>query len=540
MNTDYDKSEQKNYKERRSFVPFLFFISLMILFYMSKHDWHYSLVTTMIMSAYYLLSFIFDTTILTDNMIIIRDHLIRKHCINFTDVMQIAIVTNKYIPYWYDNEIKIIIPTKIYVIKTKKLSTIYPILVNLLKNSKEKKALINDKNIQIAKQPNLWRWEGSVDALLEASNKEISVIYEAKWNVETKNNVIRTICALANSYEMGGGFIIIGIEEGENGPIIPPEGLSYSDIYRIEKEIKKASKLIRPAYPYELNFTRINYLGKNILILPIYWSFKNPHYAPENINEENSKYYKYLIEFKKPTELEINVGMGKSNIVQVTDYTLSFYRKGDFWFIGEKGKEKDIKHVKGLSLINMLLRYPNEYIPCSVLEQGGKYITSDYAVPLDKVRDDLQSMTSISGKPSLAILTKPSYQPKYDIDGIKLIEQQIDDLEQELAELDQMIIGDPLIVLERKEEIINKIKLYKKEICSARSHPWSNADTNLRTRVQKSIKNVLEKIHDNKDISYLAFHLNEATIRTGSSCVYLPHSAGHIVWILDPPEDSGS
>ena len=95
--------------------------------------------------------------------------------------------------------------------------------------------------------------------------------------------------------------------------MLPPKGLNESILNSIEKKIKKASELISPAYPYEIDFIRTNHLGENILIFPIYWSVKNPHYAPENIDEKNSNFYKYSIYFGKSAEVQTKDGIDKQN-----------------------------------------------------------------------------------------------------------------------------------------------------------------------------------------------------------------------------------
>lgn len=59
--------------------------------------------------------------------------------------------------------------------------------------------------------------------------------FKKGWNPE---KIIHTICAFANDiHNLGGGYIIIGIEEKDGKPILPPAGLDTKSIDRIQKEL---------------------------------------------------------------------------------------------------------------------------------------------------------------------------------------------------------------------------------------------------------------------------------------------------------------
>ena len=50
--------------------------------------------------------------------------------------------------------------------------------------------------------------------------------FKADWNPEA---ILRTICAFANDLNnFGGGYIVIGIEESNGRPVLPPKGIDIT------------------------------------------------------------------------------------------------------------------------------------------------------------------------------------------------------------------------------------------------------------------------------------------------------------------------
>ena len=78
--------------------------------------------------------------------------------------------------------------------------------------------------------------------------------------------VMHTLCAFANDFNnWGGGYIIIGIAEKENRPVLPPKGLAQAEAGKIQNEILKIGHIIYPDYipivePFE-------FAGKLILVI---------------------------------------------------------------------------------------------------------------------------------------------------------------------------------------------------------------------------------------------------------------------------------
>lgn len=94
--------------------------------------------------------------------------------------------------------------------------------------------------------------------------------FKAGWNPE---EVLHTLCAFANDiHNLGGGYIIIGIEEKNGHPVLPPVGLDVAQIDSIQKELLNLGySAIAPYYhpitvPVELE-------GRQVLVL---WALGGP------------------------------------------------------------------------------------------------------------------------------------------------------------------------------------------------------------------------------------------------------------------------
>jgi ATP-dependent DNA helicase RecG len=70
--------------------------------------------------------------------------------------------------------------------------------------------------------------------------------FKRGWNPE---EIAHTICAFANDLNnWGGGYIIVGIEEDNGQPILPPEGLEQNQLDRIQGEVLELAHQMLPNY----------------------------------------------------------------------------------------------------------------------------------------------------------------------------------------------------------------------------------------------------------------------------------------------------
>lgn len=101
--------------------------------------------------------------------------------------------------------------------------------------------------------------------------------FKRNWNPE---NVAHTMCAFANDiHNWGGGYIIVGIEEDNGQPILPPAGLQQNKLDAIQGQIINLANQIHPNFfpitkPYILQ-------GKHILVLWCPAGDNRPYTAPK-------------------------------------------------------------------------------------------------------------------------------------------------------------------------------------------------------------------------------------------------------------------
>ena len=109
--------------------------------------------------------------------------------------------------------------------------------------------------------------------------------FKRGWNPD---DVMHTACAFANDiHNWGGGYIIIGVEEKDGTPVLPPYGLDIESVDRIQKEIVEICNVIQPICniipePVEVE-------GKTILVLWIPGGDARPYKAPQSLSKESRK-----------------------------------------------------------------------------------------------------------------------------------------------------------------------------------------------------------------------------------------------------------
>lgn len=117
----------------------------------------------------------------------------------------------------------------------------------------------------------------SIKELLLARLVESTRIeYKKNWNPE---KVLHSICAFANDIDnTGGGYIVLGVEEKNGRPILPPVGLQKDSVDQINKELVGLCKLLEP------NFSPIVepvvFEGVDLLVLWVPGGNERPYKAP--------------------------------------------------------------------------------------------------------------------------------------------------------------------------------------------------------------------------------------------------------------------
>lgn len=113
--------------------------------------------------------------------------------------------------------------------------------------------------------------------------------FKASWNPEP---ILRTICAFANDLNnFGGGYIIIGIEEKNGSPILPPKGINAAEIDNIQKEVVRICSFLKPIYTPIISVENLQ--GKDIFVIWVPGGQDRPYSAPSTLGK--NKEYRYYI-----------------------------------------------------------------------------------------------------------------------------------------------------------------------------------------------------------------------------------------------------
>ncbi|MFZ4437818.1 MAG: RNA-binding domain-containing protein [Syntrophales bacterium] len=131
----------------------------------------------------------------------------------------------------------------------------------------------------------------NIDELIEGRTVEGERLeFKKGWNPEA---VIHTLCAFANDFHnLGGGYIVIGIEEKDGRPILPPAGILANSIDKIQKEIVALGYRIQPAYHPTIAHYIIQ--ERHVLILWSSGGQTRPYKAPVSLSKKAKEFAYYI------------------------------------------------------------------------------------------------------------------------------------------------------------------------------------------------------------------------------------------------------
>ena len=121
----------------------------------------------------------------------------------------------------------------------------------------------------------------NLDDLLYCRSVESErVEFKASWSPQTTGpQVLRTICAFANDYHnLNGGYIVIGVEEGDGRAVLPPSGLPDEDVERAQRWIRGQCNRLDPPYAPILSPETVG--DRLVLVVWAPASEMRPHRAP--------------------------------------------------------------------------------------------------------------------------------------------------------------------------------------------------------------------------------------------------------------------
>lgn len=105
--------------------------------------------------------------------------------------------------------------------------------------------------------------------------------------------VIRTICAFANDIDnVGGGYIVIGVEEENGQPKFPVKGIPRERIDGILKKLREHCHFLEPLY--EPAAEPVLYHDTYVIVIWVSGGYGRPYKAPQDVTEKQS-YKRYYI-----------------------------------------------------------------------------------------------------------------------------------------------------------------------------------------------------------------------------------------------------
>ena len=97
----------------------------------------------------------------------------------------------------------------------------------------------------------------NIEDLLNKRKVESNRIeFKKGWN---PISIYHSICAFANDYDnIGGGYILVGVEENNGVAVRPIKGISEEILDKIQKEIHQYNHLIEPFYAPRLSVEQVD------------------------------------------------------------------------------------------------------------------------------------------------------------------------------------------------------------------------------------------------------------------------------------------
>ena len=188
---------------------------------------------------------------------------------------------------------------------------------------------------------------------------------------------------------------------------------------------------------------------------------------------------------------------------------IGFYKKGELWWIGEKGKEVSFYETKGLGFIHFLLNYPHEeFRPEFVYNLGATLAVEGKRTD----HDELEAKRAF-------------FQKRLDRKTRNACRIRIDQLQERLEAQDHK---DPQEALEMHEEINQLENALKRR--KIRNH--ISEEEKARENVSKAIDRTLSEIYEL--VPSLNKYLNKHTSKKGDSFSYRPLVDNKPDWKLYP------
>ena len=129
------------------------------------------------------------------------------------------------------------------------------------------------------------------DLLLQRTIEGERVEYKAGWNPQ---RVLHTICAFANDFHnLGGGYVVLGVEESDGLPVLPPRDIHPGRIEAVQNElVRLGQSAIQPHYHPLTGVYEVE--GRTILVLWVPGGETRPYKARVNLTRGGTEWAYYI------------------------------------------------------------------------------------------------------------------------------------------------------------------------------------------------------------------------------------------------------
>lgn len=134
----------------------------------------------------------------------------------------------------------------------------------------------------------------NIDDLVNLRTVESTrVEFKADFN---PNPIIHTICAFANDIDnIGGGYIVIGVEERDGSPVFPLKGIDQERIDDILKRLVGPCHCIEPLYNPVVE--PVLFQGVYIIVIWVPGGYGRPYKASKDVLSDKSSKFYYIRKF---------------------------------------------------------------------------------------------------------------------------------------------------------------------------------------------------------------------------------------------------
>ena len=221
-----------------------------------------------------------------------------------------------------------------------------------------------------------------------------------------------------------------------------------------------------------------------------------------------------VMNFKKALRHFRNLKQKKTKLGDAP--VLCFYKKGEFWYVGEKDKEISFNGMDGFEYIHYLLVNENKH----------KNSLEIYNIVKNPSDNTLKDAMSWEEKEMQGLgEQKEIYNSPITIKEKEALRKRKIQLEEKLE--NQFLSDNERLQYENELDKINDFLPKKYALAD------SSQIKTIRTDVLRSILRAFDKINT---VKIMPLYLNKSTLKTGKNCIYRPNENNKPSWILFPED----